>query len=150
MAKRNLTSSLKLAAAALGGIVALAGATPATANISAAEYFRSRALNSNVPELLSRPDQQYYSQLFQAIDGEDWVRVDALLAERADGPLHQVARAEYFLHANSPRIELPAIQAWLGRGSRLPQAEQIANLGLKRGLMSAPDLPREQSFVRQP
>ena len=150
MAKRNLTSSLKLAAAALGGIVALAGATPATANISAAEYFRSRALNSNVPELLSRPDQQYYSQLFQAIDGEDWVRVDALLAERADGPLHQVARAEYFLHANSPRIELPAIQAWLGRGSRLPQAEQIANLGLKRGLMSAPYLPREQSFVRQP
>ena len=150
MAKRNLTSSLKLAAAALGGIAALAGATPATANISAAEYFRSRALNSNVPELLSRPDQQYYSQLFQAIDGEDWVRVDALLAERADGPLHQVARAEYFLHANSPRIELPAIQAWLGRGSRLPQAEQIANLGLKRGLMSAPYLPREQSFVRQP
>ena len=150
MAKRNLTSSLKLAAAALGGIVALAGATPATANISAAEYFRSRALNSNVPELLSRPDQQYYSQLFQAIDGEDWVRVDALLAERADGPLHQVARAEYFLHANSPRIDLPAIQAWLGRGSRLPQAEQIANLGLKRGLMSAPYLPREQSFVRQP
>ena len=150
MAKRNLTSSLKLAAAALGGIAALAGATPATANISAAEYFRSRALNSNVPELLSRPDQQYSSQLFQAIDGEDWVRVDALLAERADGPLHQVARAEYFLHANSPRIELPAIQAWLGRGSRLPQAEQIANLGLKRGLMSAPYLPREQSFVRQP
>ena len=150
MAKRNLTSSLKLAAAALGGIAALAGATPATANISAAEYFRSRALNSNVPELLSRPDQPYYSQLFQAIDGEDWVRVDALLAERADGPLHQVARAEYFLHANSPRIELPAIQAWLGRGSRLPQAEQIANLGLKRGLMSAPYLPREQSFVRQP
>ncbi|MGC3004435.1 wax ester/triacylglycerol synthase domain-containing protein, partial [Streptomyces sp. G35A] len=70
--------------------------------------------------------------------------------ERGDGPLHQVARAEYYLAANSPRIELPKIQAWLAEGSRLPQAEQMGNLGLTRGLMSAPYLPPERDFVRQP
>ncbi len=139
----------KLAAAVAAVLASAIVAAPAAAN-SSAEYFRSRALNSNVPQLLSRPDGEYYSQLFQAIDREDWARVQAMFAERGDGPLHQVARAEYYLAANSPRVELPAIQAWFASGSRLPQAEQMGNLGLTRGLMSAPYLPQERSFVRQP
>lgn len=139
----------KLTAAIAAALASVVTAAPAAAN-SSAEYFRSRALNSNVPQLLSRPDHDYYSQLFQAIEREDWARVQAMFAERSDGPLHQVARAEYYLAANSPRVELPAIQAWLATGSRLPQAEQMGNLGLTRGLMSAPYLPREQNFVRQP
>lgn len=150
MAKNARTRGWKLAAAAIAGLAAAACATPAAANSSAAEYFRTRALNSNVPELLSRPDRDYYTQLFQAIDREDWTRVDAMFAERAEGPLHQVARAEYYLAANSPRVELPSIQAWLAGGSRLPQAQQMGDLGLKRGMLSAPYLPHEQSFVRQP
>lgn len=109
-----------------------------------------RATNSNAPELLSRPDREYYREMFRSIEREDWSRVDVMLAERAEGPLHTVARAEYYLHANSPRVELPAIQAWLAEGSDLPQAAQMGDLGLKRGLMSAPYLPREQSFVSQP
>lgn len=139
----------KLAATIAAALASAIVAAPAAAN-SSAEYFRSRALNSNVPQLLSRPDRDYYSQLFQAIDREDWARVQAMFAERGDGPLHQIARAEYYLAANSPRVELPAIQAWLAAGSRLPQAEQMGNLGLTRGLLSAPYLPQEQNFVRQP
>ena len=135
------------AAAAIGSVVT---ATPAAANSSAAAYFRSRALNNNVPQLLSRPDRDYYTTLFQAIDRQDWPRVQAMFAERQDGPLHQVARAEYYLAANSPRIELPQIQAWLAGGSRLPQAEQMSNLGLTRGLLSAPYLPPERGLIRQP
>ncbi|WP_338445221.1 lytic transglycosylase domain-containing protein [Pelagerythrobacter marensis] len=150
MAKPDPTRWLTLIAATAALFASAVVATPAAANSSAAEYFRSRALNSNVPELLSRPDREYYTDLFQAIDRQDWSRVEAMLAERSDGPLHQVAKAEYYLAATSPRVELPAIQAWLAEGSRLPHAEQMGNLGLKRGLMSAPYLPQRQSFVRQP
>lgn len=59
-------------------------------------------MNRTVPELLSRSDKAYYADLFQAIDRQDWSRVDAMLAERDDGPLHHVARAEYYLAATSP------------------------------------------------
>ncbi|WP_344705269.1 transglycosylase SLT domain-containing protein [Parerythrobacter jejuensis] len=130
-----------------GGV--LASPVPVQAK-TAAEYFRARAENNNVPELLSNAEKAYYADLFRAIDQQKWSDVNALIAERDDGPLHQVALAEYYLHANSPRVELPQIQSWLAKGSRLPMAEKMSNLGLKRGLMSAPYLPREQSFTRQP
>ncbi len=129
--------------------LATALTAPAMANTSA-DYFRARVDSNTAPDLLNSNDRDYYRELFRAIDRQDWSRVDTMFAERADGPLHQVARAEYYLHANSPRVELPAIQAWLADGSELPHAQRIGNLGLKRGLMSAPYLPREQSFVRQP
>lgn len=137
-----------LALAAFG--VAGSLAAPALANSSAAEYFRARAVSSKVPDLLTRPDREYYRDLFSAIDRQDWGKVEALFASRNDGPLHAVARAEYYLHANSPRVELPQIQAWLAEGTALPHAERMATLGSKRGLMSAPYLPPSQSFVSQP
>lgn len=125
-------------------------AAPAHANSTAAEYFRARAERNNIPDLLTASEKAYYRELFGAIGDEKWDVVQKLLAEREDGPLHQVALAEYYLASSSPKVELPQIQAWLAKGSRLPMAEQIANLGLKRGLMSAPYMPPEQSFVRQP
>lgn len=134
----------------LAGAMACTIAFPASANSSAAEYFRARTTSANIPVLLSNADRDWYRDLFRAIDSQDWGKVDALLTARADGPLHQVARAEYYLHANSPRVELPAIEAWLAQGSQLPQAGQIAGLGIKRGLVTAPSLPQEQAFVRQP
>ncbi|QWC55758.1 transglycosylase SLT domain-containing protein [Erythrobacter sp. 3-20A1M] len=138
-------------AAALIGIAALGALpAPAMANSSAVDYFRARATSSNVPQLLSSDERAFYADLFRAIDGQDWVKVDTMLAQKPDGPLTQVAMAEYYLDANSPRIELPAIQAWLAKGDSLPQAEQITNLGMKRGLMSAPYLPRQNSFTSQP
>ncbi|NCP18084.1 MAG: lytic transglycosylase domain-containing protein [Erythrobacter sp.] len=131
------------------GIAMLAGATPALAQQTAAEYFRARASTSNIPTVLSDGDRTFYARVFNAIDGGDWSTVESLLAQRGDEPLKLVAQAEYYLDANSPRIELPALQAWLARGSRLPQAQQITDLALKRGLMSAPYLPPEQSFLPQ-
>ena len=142
----KLRTALALAAAA----TACGVSAPALANSSAAEYFRARAASSNVPELLSNSDRQYYRELFAAIDDERWTRVDALLAERADGPLHDVAKAEYYLHANSPRVEAEQISNWLSSGNYLPQAEQLSKLGEKRGLNATYNLPREQSFASQP
>ncbi len=131
------------------GALGCAMSAPALANSSAAEYFRARANSTNVPELLSKVDRDWYRSLFAAIDLRDWSRVDAMFAERADGPLHQVARAEYFLDSASPKVELPAIEGWLAQGTQLPQSARIANLGLKRGLANAPGLPTEQRLVPQ-
>jgi soluble lytic murein transglycosylase len=134
----------------LAGALAGVHAAPAAANSSAAEYFRARATTANVPELLNRADRDWYKALFGAIDAKDWARVDAMFAERPDGPLHQVARAQYFLDAASPKVELPAIEAWLAQGTHLPQAERIVQLGLKRGMVATPGLPERQALVAQP
>ena len=140
----GITASL-LAAAVTIGIAA-----PASANSSAADYFLARVNQSNVPTLLSDSDRNYYRSLFAAIDDEQWSRVDALLAERADGPLHTVAKAEYYLHANSPRVEAEQISSWMNSGTYLPQAQQMASLGERRGLAASYNLPQERAFARQP
>ncbi|MBD3728571.1 MAG: lytic transglycosylase domain-containing protein [Sphingomonadales bacterium] len=131
-------------------MLAAGAAVPASANSSAAEYFRARATSSNVPELLSNSDRDWYRALFAAIDAHDWAKVQAMFAERPDGPLHQIARAEYILDPDSPKIEASELQDWLGKGVDLPQAEQIASLGAKRGVASIPVLPQQRSFVSQP
>jgi soluble lytic murein transglycosylase-like protein len=135
---------------AIAGTLACAVYTPALANSSAAEYFRARANSTTVPELLSKAERDWYRSLFAAIDLKDWSRVDAMFVEKPDGPLHQVARAEYFLDAASPKIELPAIETWLAKGTQLPQAERIAALGLKRGMTATPGLPAPQQLIAQP
>jgi soluble lytic murein transglycosylase-like protein len=103
-----------------------------------------------VPELLNSADRNWYKSLFAAVDAKDWTRVDAMFAERPDGPLHQIARAQFYLDAASPKVELPAIEAWLAQGTHLPQAQQIVSLGLKRGMISMPSLPGEQRMAAQP
>ncbi|MXO66047.1 lytic transglycosylase domain-containing protein [Altericroceibacterium endophyticum] len=110
------------------------------------EYFVAHANQNGAPEQLNRRDREYYDALFTAIDRQDWNQVESLFAQRSDGPLHAVARAEYYLAANSPRVELSEIQQWLSEGRNLPQAAQLGRLGVTRGAASLPDLPREQSF----
>ncbi len=133
----------------IASALACVSASPALANSSAAEYFRNRANTTNVPELLSQSEREWYKSLFSAIDAKDWTRVDAMFAEKPDGPLHQVARAQYYLDAASPKVELTAIQSWLANGTDLPMAQQMASLGLKRGLTEMPSFPQEQRLVPQ-
>ncbi|WP_240530326.1 lytic transglycosylase domain-containing protein [Novosphingobium sp. PC22D] len=129
---------------------ALAGPVPAYANSAAVDYFRNRADRSAVPSLLSHDDRAYYRAVFDAIERKDWVKVQQMFADRPDGPLHQQARAEYYLAAGSPKIELPELEAWLAKSADLPEAEQIGRLALKRGAASLPQLPAEQQFARLP
>ncbi len=141
-------SPLSRMATILAGAAAAAVCTPASA--TSADYFQTRAASQAVPDILGRADDEYYRALFEAIDREQWIAVESMLAARPDGPLHQIAQAEYYLHANSPRIELDRIAAWLARGTSVPQAEQMARLGIKRGMSYVPALPVEQPFARQP
>lgn len=136
----------------LAGLAAAAtvAAAPAHANSAAVDYFRTRADRTAVPSLLSQDDRAYYRQIFDAIDAKDWTTVQKMLADRPDGPLHQQARAEYYLAAGSPKIELSDLQTWLAQGTDLPGADQISRLALKRGAESVPAVPSEQQFARLP
>lgn len=142
LARAGLTAGICLAACA--------AAAPAFANSAAVDYFRTRADRTAVPSLLSQDDRAYYKQVFDAIDAKDWATVQKMLAQRTEGPLHQQARAEYYLAAGSPKIELTELQTWLADGAQLPGADQISRLALKRGATATPSLPTEQQFARLP
>ena len=133
------------ALAAVAGLGAAAAAIPATAQ-TARDYFVGRAAQTDAPRQLDQQDRDYYRAVFAAIDRKDWAGAEALLAQRPDGLLHAAARAELYLAAGSPRVELPQIEAWMQRGRELPQAQQLARLAVTRGATSSPDLPYAQQF----
>ena len=110
------------------------------------DYYTARATQSAVPRQLDQQSQDYYAAVFAAIDRQDWAGAQSLLAQRGDGLLHPVAVAELYLAANSPRVELPQIESWMSRGRNLPQAAQLARLGLTRGATQMPDLPSARPF----
>ena len=133
--------------AALACATALALPTAAAAQAGTTyDYFTAHAASSAAPHQLSQADREYYGAVFAAIDRQDWAGADALLAQRGDGLLHPVARAELYLAANSPRVELWQIDAWLPRGRMLPQAERLARLAVTRGATALPDLPPARPF----
>lgn len=138
----------------LGLLTAMGALSPASttafANSAAVDYFRTRADRTAVPSLLSHDERDYYRQLFDAIDSKDWNKVQQLFATKADGPLHQQARAEYFLASGSPKIELSDLEAWLAQGTKLPDADQISRLAARRGATSLPSVPTEQQFAKLP
>jgi soluble lytic murein transglycosylase-like protein len=134
----------------LGALAVALSATAAQANSAAVDYFRNRSSNSAVPILLSQDERSYYRDLFAAIDHEDWTRVQTLLAQKPDGPLHAVAKAEYYLNPKSPKAELGAISDLLIQDSSLPQADQLASLAVKRGAAYLPAIPYTQQLVSLP
>jgi soluble lytic murein transglycosylase len=138
------------AAAALGAVYSLAPAAMAQNNNLVARYDGAGAQHGAVPAVLSAADRQYYRDVFAAIDREQWAEVDALLAQRDGGVLHQIALASYYTHANSPRVSADQVARWFEGGTHLPLSDQLARLGAKRGLTYTPALPYEQSLVRQP
>lgn len=140
--------------------VLLAGLALATTTVASPSAAQSGDLvarwNGAVPgeralsAVLAPDEREHYRQLFAAIDTEQWGLVESLLAQRPAGVLTQVARAEYYTHAKSPRIAAEQISAWFAAGTDLPQAEQLARMGAKRGLTTLPPIPGEQGFARQP
>ena len=124
-------------------------AAPAAAQSDSLAHF-SRSHSQALPSILSTEDRFYYASVFEAIEAKNWDRVEVVLSQREDGPLHAAALAAYFLHPESPRIDLPRIEDWLRHYPRGSQVEDIVRLGRTRGLSWQPDLPNEQRLVRQP
>jgi soluble lytic murein transglycosylase-like protein len=142
---RPLLSGLALVSA-----FALAPAVSAQSDNLVAQYDRAPQRSDAIPAVLSDAERQHFSQVFSAIDREQWQEVQALLAQRQDSVLHQVALAEYYTHANSPRISAEEIAQWFAAGVDLPQADQLGRLGANRGLEWMPALPRTLELARQP
>ncbi len=115
-----------------------------------AHYGEREARSENIPAILSQREREHYREVFRAIDREDWNSVTALLDRREGSVLHQVALAEYYTHANSPKINAEQIAQWFEMGVHLPQAEQLGRLGAKRGLAYIPPLPQAQGLASQP
>ena len=139
-----------LSCAALCALAAPVAMPQARANSAAVDYFRNRADRSAVPAVLSQGERDYYRSLFAAIDRKDWSQVQQLFAQKSDGPLHATAKAEYYLAAGSPRIELGELSQWLETGTELSQAEAVAQLALRRGAASIPSLPGPQPMLSLP
>ena len=135
---------------ALALAIAAGLAAPAHANSAAVEYFRSRADRTAVPSLLSQEDRSYYTQLFAAIERQDWTNVQTMLAQRSDGPLHAVARAQFYLAATSPKVDLASLTDLMSRAPDLPWTDQLGRLALKRGATTLPITPSAQSFAVLP
>lgn len=143
-------AKVRLLAVACAAASAVALSAAAHANSAAVDYFRNRADRTAVPSLLSQDERSYYRDLFAAIDRKDWSRVQELFAQKPEGPLHQAALAEYYLDANSPKIDVSQLTGWLAKGTELPMAEQIGRLAATRGATATPPIPGAQPFVSLP
>ncbi|GGD43951.1 lytic transglycosylase domain-containing protein [Croceicoccus pelagius] len=141
--RSNPLSRLRPLLLALSVGTAAVAATPALAD--SANLPSSR--NAGIPGQLSGQDRAFYSGVFAQIDAENWTAVEQMLAARPNDSLKQLALAEYYLHPNSPKIELDALNNWLAMGRDLPQAGQIGRLAIKRGLENGPSLPGTQRLV---
>jgi len=133
------------ALATLGAALGVAAlAVPAAANSASADYFRLKGNSRNAPSVLTKDERDYYTALFAAERREDWSAVQALLAQKPDGPLHAVAKAEFYLAATSPKADAPPLVALLQQAPDLPWADQLARLALKRGATELPGIAPAQ------
>jgi len=138
-----------LAAMAMAGL-ALPIAAQAQSGSLVAQWGDQNRAEAALAQVLPREERDHYRQLFAAIDTEQWGVVESLIAQRPDGLLTQAALAEYYTHANSPKVSPEQIATWFNAGVDLPQAEQLATMGAKRGVAYLPALPAGQGFARQP
>lgn len=169
-----LMKTISWTACVAGSLVCLMGA-PATATAStpaalgatqstqitsqingsmAAHYNRDESEGSPrseaLPNVLSDEQRERYERIFAAIDRQDWETVEELLDEAEDELLYQIALAEYYTHAKSPRVSAQQIANWFEGGVHLPQSRQLGRMGAKRGLEFLPEFPSDQGFRYQP
>lgn len=140
--KNRVIAALTYLSTGLAMSLAVSWTAPAMAQGSR-EYFVAHIAQNDAPRQLSDSEAAYYRSVFRAIDRESWSEVEDLLRQRDAGLLHPVAYARYYLHARSPRVELPQIEQWLQTGRNLPMAAQLGRLALTRGAERLPELPYE-------
>jgi soluble lytic murein transglycosylase len=143
---------IALVRAALGcaSLITVSNPSAVLADTASVDYFRNRPDHGAVPALLSQDERSYYQGLFAAIERKDWVQVRLLFASKPDGPLHETAKAEFYLAAGSPRVELDELSLWLNKNGLLPAAEQIGQLALRRGAQGLAALPYAQPLSSLP
>lgn len=101
---------------------------------------------SSAPKVLSSKEQQKFAAIYDAIGAKNWTEAEKLIENAPSGPMAAMARAEYYLAPESPRIEAPELKNLLKQAPYLPQAAQLERLAVKRGAEDLPNLPGTQRF----
>lgn len=118
----------------------------ATAQANTSEGFRAIVSAQPAPTVLSKSEQNAYSEIYAAIRAQKWEDASKLLEKMPAGPMTSMARAELYLAPNSPKVDAAQLQALLQSAPYLPQAEQLENMARKRGADALPDRPGIRRF----
>ena len=124
---------------------------PATAQDSATVVQPITQQLQRVPALIpsEAPAKPFYVPrdwrgVFDAIDAGQWSSARAGIAALPRSVLTPVAKAELYIARGSPVVDLPSIQAVLAEAPELPEANQLAALAVKRGLVTPPLITPEK------
>jgi soluble lytic murein transglycosylase len=123
---------------------ALIPLTSVQANTS--EGFRAIVSAQPAPTVLDNSEKQTFIAIYQAIKAQKWDEAEKLIDKAPQGPMAAMARAEYYLAPNSPKVDAERLQALLQSAPYLPQAEQLAAMAKKRGADALPDRPGIRRF----
>lgn len=94
----------------------------------------------------SSKDRQNFAAIFAAIDGKNWAEAARLIDGVPAGPMKSMARAELYLAAGSPKVEVAQLEELLQEAPWLPQAEQLERMAIKRGASVLPQRPGTRRF----
>jgi soluble lytic murein transglycosylase len=126
-----------LKTALIASVLLLSTAAPALAAPSSVQAYAAQ-LGPNA--------KARYQEIFSAIKTGAWSDATAKLDSMADGPLHNVARAELFLAKGSPKVEGSTLAALAEKAPELPQAVALVRLAAARGMTALPALPSPQEL----
>lgn len=110
------------------------------------EGFRAIVSAQPAPTVLDSSEKQAFTAIYQAIKAQNWAEAEKLIDKAPQGPMAAMARAEYYLAPNSPKVDAERLQALLQSAPYLPQAEQLATMAKKRGADALPDRPGIRRF----
>jgi soluble lytic murein transglycosylase len=82
--------------------------------------------------------------VFDAIDAGEWSSARAGIAALPRGALTPVAKAELYIARGSPVVDLASIEAVLAEAPELPEANQLAALAVRRGVLAPPPIAPEK------
>ena len=82
--------------------------------------------------------------VFDAIDLGNWVSAQAGIAALPKSVLTPVAKAELYTAKDSPVVDLTTLQALIAEAPELPEAEQLANMAIRRGALTPPAIYGEK------
>jgi soluble lytic murein transglycosylase len=116
------------------------------AHANTSEGFRAIVSAQPAPTVLDSSERQAFTAIYQAIKAQKWDEAEKLIDKAPQGPMAAMARAEYYLAPNSPKVDAERLQALLQSAPYLPQAEQLAAMAKKRGADALPDRPGIRRF----
>ena len=99
------------------------------------------------PTIMNKSEKQSFSDIYVAIQSQQWDRAASLIDRAPNGPMASMARAELYLAPHSPKVEAGQLHALLSVAPYLPQAERLETMARKRGTDALPVRPGIRRFA---